>query len=111
MAQLICKDISLGYNGNVLLSNLNFIVEEGNYLCIVGENGTGKSTLMKTILHLQKPLSGSIKTSDGLLQSQIGYLPQQTQIQRDFPASVLEIVTSVWVCLTDSSQTVTKVGC
>ncbi|MBP5753137.1 MAG: ATP-binding cassette domain-containing protein, partial [Treponema sp.] len=94
MAQLICRDLSLGYNGNVLLSNLNFTVEEGNYLCIVGENGTGKSTLMKTILHLQKPLSGSIETSDGFLQSQIGYLPQQTEIQRDFPASVWEIVLS-----------------
>ncbi|MBO4319796.1 MAG: ABC transporter ATP-binding protein [Treponema sp.] len=94
MAQLICRDLCLGYDGNILLNNLNFSVNAGDYLCIVGENGTGKTTLMKTILHLQKPLSGEIKTSDGVLASQIGYLPQQTAIQRDFPASVKEIVLS-----------------
>lgn len=94
MAQLICRDLCLGYNENILVRDLNFTVEEGNYLCIVGENGTGKSTLMRTILRLQKPLSGSITTSDGIEQNQIGYLPQQTEIQRDFPASVWEIVLS-----------------
>lgn len=94
MAQLICQDLCLGYDENILVSNLNFKIEEGNYLCIVGENGTGKSTLMRTILRLQKPLSGSITTSDGIEQNQIGYLPQQTEIQRDFPASVWEIVLS-----------------
>ncbi len=94
MAQLICQDLCLGYDDNILVSNLNFTVNEGEYLCIIGENGAGKSTLMKTILQLQKPLSGSIRTSDGLEQNQIGYLPQQTQIQRDFPASVREIVLS-----------------
>ena len=94
MAQLICQDLCLGYDDNILVSNLNFTVNEGEYLCIIGENGAGKSTLMKTILQLQKPLSGSIRTSDGLEQNQIGYLPQQTQIQRDFPTSVREIVLS-----------------
>lgn len=94
MAQLICKDLSLGYDGHKILSNLNFEVEKGDYLCIVGENGSGKSTLMKTLLGLQPPISGKMITDDGLNRSRIGYLPQQTDIQRDFPASVWEIVLS-----------------
>ncbi|MCR4579178.1 MAG: ABC transporter ATP-binding protein [Treponema sp.] len=94
MAQLICENLTLGYNSKVVVENLSFSVNAGDYLCIVGENGSGKSTLMKTILHLLKPLSGTIKTGDGLLNDEIGYLPQQTDVQRDFPASVREIVLS-----------------
>ncbi|MBP3743078.1 MAG: ABC transporter ATP-binding protein [Treponema sp.] len=94
MAQLTCENLTLGYNSKVILENLNFSVNAGDYLCIVGENGSGKSTLMKTILHLLKPISGTIKTGDGLLADEIGYLPQQTEVQRDFPASVREIVLS-----------------
>lgn len=94
MAQLTCQNLFLGYDGTVILQNLNFAVHEGDYLCIVGENGAGKSTLMKTILGLQAPVRGSILTGDGLKQTEIGYLPQQTVVQRDFPASVREIVLS-----------------
>ncbi len=94
MAQLTCENLTLGYNSKIILENLNFSVNAGDYLCIVGENGSGKSTLMKTILHLLKPISGTIKTGDGLLADEIGYLPQQTEVQRDFPASVREIVLS-----------------
>lgn len=94
MAQLICKDLSLGYEGGVVLSHLSFSVEAGGYLCIVGENGAGKSTLMKTLLGLLQPLSGTIETGEGLCQNEMGYLPQQTQVQKDFPASVKEIVLS-----------------
>ena len=94
MPQLLCENLSLGYNSHTVVENLNFSVNAGDYLCIVGENGSGKSTLMKTILGLLKPLSGSIKTGDGLLPDEIGYLPQQTEVQRDFPASVNEIVLS-----------------
>ena len=94
MAQLICKDLSLGYEGHAILSGLSFSVSVGDYLCIVGENGSGKSTLMKTILGLQKPLAGSIEWGGGLKNSEIGYLPQQTAVQRDFPATVWEIVLS-----------------
>ncbi len=74
--------------------NLNFSINAGDYLCIVGENGSGKSTLMKTLLHLQPPISGTIELGDGLHKNEIGYLPQQTLVQRDFPASVKEIVLS-----------------
>lgn len=74
---------------------LNFSVNSGDYLCIVGENGSGKSTLMKTLLHLQSPMSGSIILGDDLKINEIGYLPQQTALQRDFPASVDEIVCPV----------------
>ena len=94
MAQLICKDLSLGYEGKEILGGISFTVNAGDYLCIVGENGSGKSTLMKTILGLHAPLGGEIRTEEGLHQNQIGYLPQQTLVQRDFPASVFEIVLS-----------------
>ena len=94
MAQLICENLTLGYNSNVILENVSFSVEKGDYLCIIGENGSGKTTLMKTILRLEKPLKGQISTGDGVLPDEIGYLPQQTQVQRDFPASVWEIVLS-----------------
>ncbi len=94
MSLLTIKDLSLGYENMTVVDGLNFTVEAGDYLCIVGENGSGKSTLMKTILQLQKPLKGAVLVGDGLLSKEIGYLPQQTVIQKDFPASVKEIVIS-----------------
>ena len=94
MAQLICQDLCVGYDGKAVLQDLSFAAFSGDYLCIVGENGSGKSTLMKTILGLQQPVRGRILTLDGLRKNEIGYLPQQTQVQKDFPASVREIVLS-----------------
>ena len=94
MAQLTCKNLCVGYDGKSVLQNLNFKISAGDYLCIVGENGSGKSTLMKTILGLQPPVEGEILTGDGLRRNEIGYLPQQTVVQKDFPASVREIVLS-----------------
>lgn len=94
MAQLTCQNLCVGYDGKPVLQGLNFEVFAGDYLCIVGENGSGKSTLMKTILGLQPPISGRILTGDGLRKNEIGYLPQQTMVQKDFPASVREIVLS-----------------
>ena len=94
MAQLSCQNLTVGYDGRTVLQGLNFEVNPGDYLCIVGENGSGKSTLMKTILGLQAPIGGRILTGDGLRKNEIGYLPQQTQVQKDFPASVREIVLS-----------------
>jgi len=94
MPLLTCKDLCLGYEGNIVVSNLCFSVNAGDYLCIVGENGSGKTTLMKTILKLKAPISGQIETEQGLSQNEIGYLPQQTEVQKDFPASVLEVVRS-----------------
>ena len=94
MAYITCKDLTLGYEGHAIVSDLNFKVSKGDYLCIVGENGTGKSTLIKTLLHLQDVISGDIITGDGLKAYEVGYLPQQTLVQRDFPASVREIVLS-----------------
>ena len=94
MAQLKATDLALGYEGNVILDGLSFEVNAGNYLAIVGENGSGKSTLMKTLLGLLKPLSGEITFGDSLRKNEIGYLPQQTVVQRDFPASVSEVVLS-----------------
>ncbi len=94
MALLTCKNLCLGYEGQEILHDLSFQVEQGDYLCIVGENGSGKSTLMRTILHLQSPMSGSIELGEGLHPTEIGYLPQQTVVQKDFPASVREVVLS-----------------
>jgi len=94
MALLTCQNVTLGYENTKVVEHLSFQVNAGDYLCIVGENGSGKSTLMKAILRLNAPLSGSIVTGDGLKPNEIGYLPQQTVVQRDFPASVREIVVS-----------------
>ena len=94
MALMTCRDLSLGYDGDVLVRDLSFEVNAGDYLCIVGENGAGKSTLMRTLLGLQPPLSGSITFGEGLRRQDLGWLPQQTPVQRDFPAAVGEIVLS-----------------
>ncbi len=94
MALLTASDMSIGYDNHTIVKELNFKVNTGDYLCIVGENGSGKSTLMKTLLGLKAPISGQIHFDDGLKANEIGYLPQQTVIQKDFPASVREIVLS-----------------
>ena len=88
------ENISLSYENMTVIQNLNFEVNSGDYLCIVGENGSGKSTLVKALLSLKKPAVGSITFGNGLVQKEIGYLPQQTNAQRDFPASVYEVVLS-----------------
>ena len=94
MALLTVEDLKLGYESQVVLDHLNCTVNTGDYLCIVGENGSGKSTLMRTLLHLMPALGGKITAGDGLMPNEIGYLPQQTIVQKDFPASVWEIVLS-----------------
>ncbi len=94
MPLLECNNVTLGYDGKEIVSGLDFSVSSGEYLCIVGENGSGKTTLMKAILGLQSPISGKIYMGEGLSRNEIGYLPQQTVVQRDFPATVGEIVLS-----------------
>ncbi len=94
MALLTVSDLAVGFNAHAVVQHLNFTVNAGDYLCIVGENGSGKSTLMRTLLNLQEAVSGQIITGDGLKKNEIGYLPQQTLVQKDFPASVREIVLS-----------------
>ena len=94
MAQLSCRDVSLGYEGRTVVEKLNIEINKGDYLCVVGENGTGKSTFVKTILGLISPSQGEFVYGDGLSKNEIGYLPQQTIVQRDFPASCFEIVVS-----------------
>ncbi len=89
-----CRDVSLGYEGQPIWEHLNFTVRSGDYLCIVGENGSGKSTLLKSMLGLLKPISGTITLADTLRSGAIGYLPQQTKAQKDFPATVSEVVLS-----------------
>lgn len=89
-----CNDVALGYEGKRMISHINFSVSEGAYLCIIGANGSGKSTLLKGLLGLIRPMEGTIKYGDGLKQNEVGYLPQQHKIQRDFPASVYEVVLS-----------------
>ncbi|MBQ7168030.1 MAG: ABC transporter ATP-binding protein [Treponema sp.] len=94
MALLTAQDLTLGYDSRIIVEDLNFSVNAGDYLCIVGENGSGKTTLMRTMLRLQEPVRGRVLFGDGLKENEIGYLPQQTLVQKDFPASVREIVLS-----------------
>ena len=94
MAIITCKDLTLAYEGLVAVSHLTFCVEKGDYLCIIGDNGTGKSTLMRALLGLKRPSGGEIRFGDGLTRNAIGYLAQQTEVQKDFPASVWEVVLS-----------------
>ena len=94
MSYIECENLILGYEGIPVAEHISFLVEKGDYLCIVGENGAGKSTLMKTLLGLTPLMGGNIRYGDGLEAHEIGYLPQQTFVQKDFPASVWEIVLS-----------------
>jgi len=94
MSYITCKDLAVGYDGRAVASGLNFSIDKGDYLCIVGENGAGKSTLVKTLLGLLKPVSGEIKFGDDLTSRDIGYLPQQIPVQKDFPATVWEVALS-----------------
>lgn len=94
MSILGCRQASFGYDGRVVVSDVHFEVHEGDYLCIVGENGSGKSTLVRGLLGLIRPMSGEVVRSRELLKSGIGYLPQQSAAQADFPASVREVVLS-----------------
>ena len=94
MALIAMKDVTIAFEGAVAVDRVSLSVARGDYLLIVGENGSGKYTLMRAMLGLVKPKSGAITYGDGLTQNRIGYLPQQTAAQRDFPASVEEVVTS-----------------
>lgn len=94
MPLISCENVSLAYEGKTIVSGINFTVSAGDYLCIVGENGSGKTTLMKALLGLKSPSEGKIIFGEGLNKKSVGYLPQQTAVQRDFPASVREIVLS-----------------
>ncbi len=94
MSLIECNDVSFSYEGKTIVSGLSFNIQAGDYLCIVGENGSGKSTLIKGLLGLKAPALGKITFGSGLTQKEIGYLPQQTGLQRNFPASVYEVVLS-----------------
>ena len=94
MSLISLKNVFLSYENTSVIENLNFVVEKGDYLCIVGENGSGKSTLIKAILGLKSTTSGHLHFGDGLKSNEIGYMPQQTTMQKDFPASVYEVVLS-----------------
>ena len=93
-AVITCENISLGYENMTVLENVSFALDEGDYLCVVGENGAGKSTLIKCLAGLKKPTEGEMVFSPDITRADVGYLPQQTAIQRDFPASVREVVLS-----------------
>lgn len=94
MPLLSCKNVSLAYDGATVATDITFDVHGGDYLCILGRNGSGKSTLIKAIAGLIKPADGEITFGDGLTSRQIGYLPQATVVQKNFPASVWEVVMS-----------------
>lgn len=94
MSLITIRDLSLGYGNRILTEGMDMQVDSGDYVCVIGENGAGKSTFIRTLLGLQSPLKGKITFGEGLKKTQVGYLPQQTVVQRDFPATVEEIVLS-----------------
>ena len=94
MALIACRDVSFAYESNIVVSDLNFEVNSGDYLCIVGENGSGKSTLIKGLLRLKQPLKGNVLVDRNMKANEVGYLPQQMTMQKNFPASVYEVVIS-----------------
>lgn len=97
MPLLKCNNVALKYEGNIVCRNINFSVEEGEYVCVLGENGSGKTTLLKAILGLKNSSDGEIIFAEGFTRADIGYLPQNSDIKRDFPASVFEIVLSGFI--------------
>lgn len=99
---IACRDVSLGYEGQHILTHLNLSIRAGDYLCVIGDNGSGKSTLLRGLLGLLPPQSGEIWRAPELRRGAVGYLPQQTQAQRDFPATVYEVVLSG--CLNQKGQ-------
>ncbi len=94
MNLITCKDLNFSYDNKIVVENINFSINQGDYLCIIGENGAGKSTLVKGLLKLKKPYSGQLIFENNLKSKEIGYLPQQNNYQKDFPATVKEIVFS-----------------
>lgn len=94
MAQLRCKNLSVGYEDGIVVSDVSFELNKGDYVCIVGENGAGKSSLLKGILGLAQIKGGAIEYGDGLTRLDVGYLPQQKEYQKNFPATVMEVVLS-----------------
>ena len=94
MSLIKCENLSFAYDGMTVVKNVNFELKRGDYLCIVGENGSGKSTLVKGLLGLKAPQTGRIICGDGFKMHEVGYMPQQTQVQKDFPAGVYEVVLS-----------------
>ena len=91
---ICCTNLSVGYEKTPVVEGLTFSLHRGDYLCVVGENGAGKTTLMKTILGIIKPVAGEMVLSPQVKKEGIGYLPQQSNIQKDFPATVMEVVLS-----------------
>ncbi|MDD3335601.1 MAG: ABC transporter ATP-binding protein [Eubacteriales bacterium] len=94
MALITCDNVSFAYEGHVVVKDLSLSIEPGEYLCILGENGSGKSTLVKGLLGLLSPIKGKVTYQDGFRHTEIGYLPQRAELQKDFPASVWEVAAS-----------------
>lgn len=94
MKILECKNVCIDYEENRAVDHISFSVEEGDLVCILGENGSGKSTLVKGILGLEKVTEGTITYFNGIKENEIGYLPQTTMVQKNFPASIYEVVLS-----------------
>jgi zinc transport system ATP-binding protein len=95
-ALLKCRQLTLGYGNKDVVRDLDYDVNAGDYLCIVGRNGSGKTTFLRGLAGLLSPRSGSVELCDGLKRNQIGFLPQITVVQKDFPATVEEIVLSAF---------------
>lgn len=86
---LTFRDLTLGYNSHPAVHHLSGEVRKGSLTAVVGANGSGKSTLMKGIVGMLRPMAGGIARADGM---RIAYLPQQSELDRSFPARVVDLV-------------------
>ena len=91
-----CHNLTLGYGSKNIVNSFNYEINSGEYLCIIGRNGCGKTTFLRGLAGVLRPKAGRIELRDNLKRNQIGYLPQITIAQKDFPASVEEIVLSAF---------------
>ncbi len=90
------KNVNFAYeDGATVLENINLKIDQGDFACIVGPNGGGKTTLLKLVLGLLKPTTGYVEVLGGLPEKRrasIGYVPQFSKFDAAFPVSVLDVV-------------------
>jgi zinc transport system ATP-binding protein len=94
MSLISFKNVKLRYKNKLVVDNLTIDIQKGDFLCVLGSNGSGKTTFVRSLVGLTPLLEGSIEFADSFDKKAIGYLPQQTSVQSDFPASAYEVVIS-----------------
>ena len=89
------KDVSVEYNGRLVLEDVSLSVNENDFLGLIGPNGGGKTTLLKVMLGLVKPFKGEVKVfarAPGESRGKVGYVPQVSLFDRSFPVTAFDVV-------------------